>query len=100
NQRMGNPIADTPMTADDIGTEQECMLFSLIDEEFCELSDARQNRDLIGIIDALQDLKYVIYGYELRLGIATEEHFNEVHEANIRKFGPDGQPIRREDGKI
>jgi predicted HAD superfamily Cof-like phosphohydrolase len=100
NQAFGNEIANQPMSQDDIGTELEEMLFGLIGEEMDELSDARQARDLLGIIDALQDLKYVIYGYELRLGISSEEHFAEVHYANMRKLGPDGKPIRRDDGKI
>jgi len=100
NQAFGNELANTNMSADDIGTDLEEMLFGLIGEEMDELSDARQERDLLKVIDALQDLKYVIYGYELRLGISSEEHFAEVHAANMRKLGPDGKPIRREDGKI
>ena len=100
NQAFENPIANEPMTVEDIGTDLEELLFGLIDEEMDELKKARDERDLIGVIDALQDLKYVIYGYELRLGISSEEHFAEVHAANMRKLGPDGKPIRREDGKV
>lgn len=100
NEAFDNPIANQPMTEADIGTDLEEMLFGLIGEEMDELSDARQERDLLKIIDALQDLKYVIYGYELRMGISSEEHFAEVHAANMRKLGPDGKPIRREDGKV
>lgn len=100
NVAFENELANQPMSADDIGTDLECMLKSLIDEEYDEFIVAREAHDLEGVIDALQDLKYVIYGYELRLGIATEEHFAEVHSANMRKLGPDGKPIRRADGKI
>lgn len=100
NVAMGGEIANQPLTPNRIGSDLEKLLFGLIDEEFKELQEARNTRDLIGLIDALQDLKYVIYGYELRLGIATEEHFGEVHAANMRKLGPDGEPIRREDGKF
>lgn len=100
NQRMGYEIANTPMTEDDFETGDEEMLFGLVAEEFIELNEAREARDLAKFIDAFQDLKYVIYGYELRMGIASEEHFAEVHAANMRKFGIDGKPILREDGKI
>lgn len=100
NQAFGNEIRNTPMTAEDIGEGDEPMLAGLIAEEYNEFQEARARGDLLGMIDALQDLKYVIYGYELRMGISSEEHFAEVHEANMRKLGPDGKPIRREDGKI
>jgi predicted HAD superfamily Cof-like phosphohydrolase len=42
----------------------------------------------------------VIYGAELALGIHSDDHFEEVHGANMRKLGPDGKPIYREDGKV
>lgn len=100
NEAMGNELAEVQMTVDQIDSPLEKLLNGLIDEEYDELQKARAERNLVGIIDALQDLKYVIYGYELRLGIASEEHFSEVHAANMRKLGPDGKPIYREDGKI
>lgn len=100
NHAFENDIPNQPMTNADLYTEKEELLFGLVDEEFTELRDAREAGDIIGIIDAIQDLKYVLYGYELRMGIASEEHFAEVHAANMRKLGPDGKPIRRADGKI
>lgn len=97
NLAMGAEIPNQPMAAGDIGTELEEMLNDLITEEYKELQEARAKGDLIGVIDALQDLKYVIYGYELRLGISSEEHFAEVQAANMRKL--EGEPRWREDGK-
>ncbi len=100
NTAFDRDIPNEQMTADDFGVGDEPMLFGLIAEEFKELQEARAAGDLDGVIDALQDLKYVIYGYELRMGISSEDHFAEVHAANMRKLGPDGKPIYRDDGKI
>jgi predicted HAD superfamily Cof-like phosphohydrolase len=97
----GHEIRNDLYSATDIGTTEEEMLFGLIAEEFDELADARREGDVIGVIDALQDLKYVIYGYELRLGISGEEHFAEVQDRNMAKVDPvTGKVVRREDGKI
>ena len=29
-----------------------------------------------------------------------EEVFREIHQSNLSKLGPDGQPLYREDGKV
>jgi predicted HAD superfamily Cof-like phosphohydrolase len=48
----------------------------------------------------LADLLYVVYGTADLLEIPLEAVFAEVHRSNMSKVGPDGQVIRREDGKI
>ena len=73
---------------------------SLIWEEVEELSDAREENDLVGIADALADLAYVTVGMAIECGLPFTEVFREVHAANMRKLGPDGKPIYREDGKV
>lgn len=100
HQAFGHPISNEPITAEDLETDLALLRMNLIEEEFKELKASYSTGDVIGFIDALQDLKYVIYGAELALGISGEEHFAEVHEANMRKLGPDGKPIYREDGKV
>lgn len=95
-----HPVANECIAVEDLDTPLTELRMRLITEEYQELLKAREERDLVGFIDALQDLKYVIYGAELALGISSEEHFEEVHSANMRKLGPDGKPIYREDGKI
>ena len=72
----------------------------LIAEELDELSDAVADRNMVDIADALTDLLYVIYGAGHTFGIDLDECFQEVHRSNMSKLGPDGRPIKREDGKI
>ena len=72
----------------------------LIDEEVKELWDACDARDLVEIADALTDILYVTYGMAHALGIPIDECFAEVQASNMSKFGEDGKPIYREDGKV
>lgn len=72
----------------------------LIQEEFEELQEAIDNKDMVEIADALTDLLYVVYGAGHAFGMDLDECFLEVHESNMSKLGPDGRAIRREDGKV
>tara|TARA_A100001011_G_C14255355_1_gene819799 strand:+ start:1295 stop:1771 length:477 start_codon:yes stop_codon:yes gene_type:complete len=72
----------------------------LISEEFSELAQAIDDRDMIQIADALTDLLYVVYGAGHAFGIDLDECFQEVHSSNMSKLGPNGKPIHREDGKV
>ena len=72
----------------------------LISEEFDELCQAVEDRDMVEIADALTDLLYVIYGAGHAFGLDLDECFTEVHDSNMSKLGEDGRPIHREDGKV
>ena len=72
----------------------------LIVEELNELIDANEDKDLIGIADALTDILYVTYGAGHAFGIDLDECFREVQRSNMSKLGEDGKPIYREDGKV
>ena len=72
----------------------------LIEEELDELHYAIDNKDMVEIADALGDLLYVVYGAGHAFGIDLDECFKEIHASNISKLGPDGKPIKREDGKV
>nr|WP_290668677.1 MazG nucleotide pyrophosphohydrolase domain-containing protein [Ardenticatena sp.] len=72
----------------------------LIQEEMQELCDAAHEEDLPAIARELADLIYVCYGMALVYGIPIHDVFAEVHASNMSKLGPDGHPIRREDGKV
>ena len=72
----------------------------LIQEEVDELGEAMEQRDMVGIADALTDILYVVYGTGHAYGIDLDECFQEVHSSNMSKLGEDGKPIRRDDGKI
>lgn len=73
---------------------------ALIDEELEELKEAMENKDMVGVADALTDILYVTYGAGSAFGIDLDACFNEVHNSNMSKLGKDGNPIYREDGKI
>jgi len=67
----------------------------LIQEEFEELQEALQEKDLLSIAKELADLLYVVYGTAVSLGIDMEPVFQEVHRSNMSKVGG----YKREDGK-
>lgn len=67
-------------------------------EEFNELQRAMSDGDLVGIADGLADLIYVCQGTAVRYGIDLPAAWREVHESNMRKFGPGSW--RDETGKI
>ncbi|MCB9710942.1 MAG: MazG nucleotide pyrophosphohydrolase domain-containing protein [Nitrospirales bacterium] len=67
----------------------------LIQEEFEELQEAMQDKELPDIAKELADLLYVVYGTAVSLGIDMEPVFKEVHRSNMSKVGG----YKREDGK-
>ena len=72
----------------------------LISEEFSELCQAMEDRDMVQIADALTDLLYVVYGAGHSFGLDLDECFEEVHRSNMSKLGKNGRPLYREDGKV
>lgn len=85
----------------------DCFAYSSDSDEYAEDTVRRGIRhldkgvqDLVKIADALADLDYVIEGMRLAFGINGKPIAEEVHLSNMAKLGPDGKPIRREDGKI
>jgi predicted HAD superfamily Cof-like phosphohydrolase len=72
----------------------------LIREEYEELEQAIEDRDMVGVADALTDLLYVIYGAGQAFGIDLDTCYDEVHASNMSKLGEDGKPLYREDGKV
>ena len=73
---------------------------SLIKEEFDELENAMNKKDLVEIADALTDILYVTYGAGHAFGIDLDKCFNEVQRSNMSKLGDDGKPIYNEEGKV
>lgn len=74
--------------------------FDLLEEEFDELADAEDRRDLVEIADALGDMVYVIYGTAIAYGIDLDAVIAEIHRSNMSKLAADGTVVRREDGKV
>ena len=73
---------------------------SLIKEEFDELENAMNKKDLVEIADALTDILYVTYGAGHAFGINLDKCFDEVQNSNMSKLGEDGKPIYNEAGKV
>jgi predicted HAD superfamily Cof-like phosphohydrolase len=85
-------IASTPVLPDrDTGT----LRVRLIQEEFDELRQALDQKDLAGIAKELADLLYVVYGTAVSCGIDLEPVFREVHRSNMSKVNGH----KRSDGK-
>jgi predicted HAD superfamily Cof-like phosphohydrolase len=55
--------------------------------------------DPVEAADALGDLRYIVDGGNLICGFPGELVLAEIHRSNMSKLGPDGKPLRREDGK-
>tara|TARA_R100000700_G_C3161341_1_gene137386 strand:- start:658 stop:1035 length:378 start_codon:yes stop_codon:yes gene_type:complete len=85
---------------------QRNMQKRLIDEEYSEFIDAEQHiyRDNNVLhaeaLKELADLVYVCYQYAANMEWDLDEACRRVHESNMSKLGDNGQPERREDGKI
>jgi predicted HAD superfamily Cof-like phosphohydrolase len=77
------------------------LYLNLIKEEYEELLEGVRNNDRVEILDALEDLKWVIAAYSLCMGFDSEGAWNEVKRSNMSKLDPiTGKAIKRADGKI
>lgn len=54
-------------------------------EEARETAEALAADDLIGTIDGLCDLLYVVYGTAVSIGLNLDPFFEEVHRSNMTK---------------
>jgi predicted HAD superfamily Cof-like phosphohydrolase len=79
-----HPIQDQPTLPD----PKRCKLrVDLIAEELKELEVAIQDKDLVGIADALSDIQYVLSGAILEFGMGEKFNalFEEVQRSNMSK---------------
>ena len=81
-----------------VGKDLHDLRVALIDEEFKELKEAMQNKNMIKIADGIADLLYVIYGTAITYGLDIEPIFREVHRSNMSKGNP--EVVRAPNGKI
>ena len=90
----------------DTGAASRAMQKRLIVEEFKEFLEAEQQllygytRNAEDCLKELADLVYVCYQYAANLDWNLDEAMDRVHQSNMSKLGEDGNPIRREDGKV
>lgn len=81
---------------------ESALRYSLGKEELDEYLQAVNEKDMIEILDALADQLYILFGTICKHGLQNHivQAFELVHQNNMSKLGPDGNPILREDGKI
>lgn len=84
HQTFKHPVLPAPAIPD----EKRCRLrVELLAEELRELEQAIQEKDIVGVADALCDLQYVLSGAVLEFGLGEKfrELFEEVQRSNMSK---------------
>ncbi|MBG0852048.1 hypothetical protein I2W78_09365 [Streptomyces spinoverrucosus] len=72
----------------------------LLAEEAAEVAEVSVTGPLDKLAHELADVVYVAYGTALVHGIDLDAVIAEIHRSNMTKLGPDGQVMRRADGKV
>ena len=93
-------MAEEFRTAYSLGMTAMTTQKSLIDEEYLEFCKAFLHEGFEEQLKELADLVYVCYQYAAAKEWDLDEAMKRVHESNLSKLDENGQPIRREDGKI
>lgn len=92
HEKYGHPVADKPGL---IPYARAGFRFDLIMEEADEYYEAANDHDLTGIVDALADLLYVVYGTAVEHGIDVDAALAEAHRSNMTKeLNGLGKPIK------
>jgi len=94
---FGQEVKDKPSFSSD---KINKLRLDLIKEEFDELKDAINKKDLLEVADALTDILYVTYGAGHAFGIDLDKCFDEVQNSNMSKLDENGKPIYNESGKV
>jgi predicted HAD superfamily Cof-like phosphohydrolase len=72
----------------------------LLAEEAAEVAEVSVSGPLYKLAHELADVVYVAYGTALVHGVDLDAVIAEIHRANMTKIGPDGEIVRRDDGKV
>ena len=94
---FGQEVKDKPSFSTD---KINKLRLNLIKEEFEELKDAIDKKDLLEVADALTDILYVTYGAGHAFGIDLDKCFEEVQNSNMSKLDENGKPIYNDSGKV
>lgn len=106
---FGQPAPTSPPLQVDVDLVR--LRMRLIQEETKEVMDElaaltkpmtpeKQRPLLAALLKELADLRYVVEGCAVSLGLPIDEAFYEVHRSNMSKLGPDGLPIKDSGGKV
>ena len=85
--------------------EEETEEFREAVENIFENTECGEGEDVLNdnredLAKELTDILYVCYWTAAKIGIDVNEAFRRVHASNMSKLGPDGKPVKREDGKV
>lgn len=96
---FGQEVKTRPQLPD---TKTRALRVSLLAEEVKELEEAFADNNLVAVLDALTDIRYVLEGAYLACGLqdVAEAAFDEVQRSNMSKLDKNGNVVRREDGKV
>ena len=85
-----------------LSNKESMLRYALGKEELDEYIAAVGQEDMIELLDSLADQLYILFGTVCKHGLQNHiaSAFELVHQNNMSKLGPDGEPILREDGKI
>ncbi len=107
---FGQKCPDTPSLDDyPYKMRADCLLeevMEFIEASGCKVVDGKLTEATLSdvdwpeMIDALVDILVFVYGAANSMGVDLEPFFCEVHRSNMAKIGPEGEIIRREDGKV
>lgn len=87
---FGLPIHEKPT---DLTRDGMKLHLKLIEEELDELREALEDYNTQETFDALIDLKYVITGMGVHMGLPMDEGWAEVHASNLSKLDENGEPM-------
>jgi len=87
---------------DQLPSEENAFLYErLIEEEFLEFKEAREQSDVVEQLDACMDMIWVILGFCHMKGFKVKEAWDEVADSNLAKIDTrTGKVIKRADGKV
>jgi len=89
-QAFGLPINERPRV---LNHSDNSLHLSLIEEELQELKAALIEKELVDIFDALLDLRYVVMGMGVHMGLPMFAGEQIVHASNMSKLDENGEPV-------
>ncbi|MBV2357765.1 hypothetical protein KUM39_25980 [Streptomyces sp. J2-1] len=97
HRAFGLDVRSTPI---EVSPQLASYRGELLAEEAAEVAEVSVAGPLDRLAHELADVVYVAYGTALVHGIDLDAVLAEVHRANMSKLGPDGEVLRRADGKV
>lgn len=97
--RMEHIVSDTPTTIETITAVART---NFIQEELQEYLTANSDDDVVGVLDALIDLQYFLFGTVAIHGLQEifPQAFDIVHECNMSKLFPGDKVVTNSQGKV